>query len=281
MAENCLSTNILSALKEVIQNEFNLPNYDMRILPGAAKGDNYLGICHRVVIKSFNHQNDKSEFQVFVKIPDMDPAKRVQFSTRICFLREILMYTEILPLFREIQVKAGINLETEGFNQVTKVYKCIPTENDEALLMEDLRVQGFIMSNRAKDLTLKQVLLSFEALAKLHAVSFVAKADENNVLLKVDEFQDIFLVNKDSSQAHGFVKAMLEKAMTALDAEKDEKVYGKIKALFTRSYHEVYEKVVDKAGAGQYAIVCHGDFWRNNILFKYDEMVSWILFVKL
>lgn len=77
------------------------------IEPGARKGDNFIGIVHRVsvqrcdddsnatVTQSRNENDNTKKFQVIVKSAPQNTARRAHFNVRTCFLREIFIYNEV------------------------------------------------------------------------------------------------------------------------------------------------------------------------------------------
>lgn len=162
------------ALKTLLTTKLNTNEYTYTIEKGSNAGDNFIGVVFRIVAKRTTTQSNKSdnELQIILKIPPQNPARREQFFARTSFVREALVYDEILPLFMNYQQSKGI-CAAEGFYEVPECYASIMTEYEEALFFEDLKASGFEMFDRHKSVTFEHVRLVMETLGKFHAISMV------------------------------------------------------------------------------------------------------------
>lgn len=168
------------ALQNVISKKLGTNDYTYHIEKGSNAGDNYIGVVFRVIAKRKTKENDdtnnnnNNELRIILKIPPQNPARREQFFARSSFVREALVYEEILPLFMDYQQMKGICLG-EGFYEIPECYGTIMTEFEEVLFFEDLKASGFEMFDRHKCITFDHVRLVMEALGKFHAISFALK----------------------------------------------------------------------------------------------------------
>lgn len=167
------------ALKTLLTTKLNTNEFTYTIEKGSNVGDNYIGVVFRIIGKRSTQlpaspdKND-NELHIILKIPPQNPARREQFFARSSFVREALVYDEILPLFMSYQQSKGICV-AEGFYEVPECYASIMTEYEEALFFEDLKATGFEMFDRHKSVTFEHVCLVMETLGKFHAISLGLK----------------------------------------------------------------------------------------------------------
>lgn len=257
------------ALDTLLKEKFKLRDFSLETTAGSSKGDNYIGIVYRVLVKESIPTLEKP-LGFIIKMPPMHPQRREQFFARPCFLREITVYEELLPLFESFQREKGINITAEGFYHVPLCYHCISEPFTEALFMQDLKLEGFQMYDRCQEMSFEHALKAVESLAKFHAVSFAIKdqCKEHPSYKKCMEMEDIWLARRNNKMMNDYMAGLSQRALGTLDPETDSKIYERIKTLLNTSYIENLEKVVASDVAEPYAIVCHGDFWTNNILYK-------------
>lgn len=203
-------------------------------------------------------------------MPPMHPQRREQFFARPCFLREITVYEELLPLFERFQQEKEIDIPSEGFYHAPNCYHCISDEFTEALFMQDLKLDGYQMYDRCQEMSYEHALKAVESLAKFHAVSFAIKDQcvTDPAYKKCMEMEDIWLARRDNKMMNEYMTGLSQRALGTLDPDKDERIYERVKGVLTQSYIGNLEKVICSEVAEPYAIVCHGDFWTNNILYK-------------
>lgn len=177
-----LSEVIRTGLRQVLIKELGSDKIDMSIETGSKKGDNYVGIVYRVNGKlkgvsngDANNNKDKSSINLILKVAPTNKARRESFSSRDAFLREIEMYDEVLPMFRQFQESNCIIPEENGFHEYPKCYKTIRSDMDETLVLQDLRDGRFEMYCRFKLITIDHVRLIMKALGKFHGLSFALR----------------------------------------------------------------------------------------------------------
>lgn len=88
------SDTIRSILLETIENQIKSSNVKVNVSSASQAGDNnFIGIVYRV---SFNSDDDTdNEKKLILKVAPQNVARRTQFFSRPCFLREIYMYETV------------------------------------------------------------------------------------------------------------------------------------------------------------------------------------------
>ncbi|CAG9792564.1 unnamed protein product [Diatraea saccharalis] len=247
--------------------DFNDFKYHVDLISG--KGESYVANIFRVVIKE-NEDNGKN-VNVIVKTL-INTTRRELF--RDLHNREVLVYEEVIPKFMQIQRKLDLK-------QRFCFPECLYTnanKNKEIIVLQDLKDIGFGIDERIskfEELNYKQTKLILTQLAKLHALSFVYEKVEKENFDKVKEkFADILFQEKfltKSKLRNYFFESydMSLKFVTNIEAKK------KLNELRNKLVHilRFYTQ------PSKHNVLCHGDVWLNNILFKEEGEEDEICFL--
>lgn len=85
---------ICVALCEIIEKRLKSNDYNITVSSAATPGEsNFVGIVHRVSCSKNVEDNHDS---LILKVAPQNNARRMQFSSRLVFLREIFMYNEVI-----------------------------------------------------------------------------------------------------------------------------------------------------------------------------------------
>lgn len=232
------------------------------------KGENFVGVLHRCV--AANSIGEK--FQVILKIPPINEARRKISFAGPFFDREILFYEKVYPMFEKFQNEKGIP-QNEMFNNVPKCYKILSGEPNEGIFMEDLKIAGFEIFNRFDDLSADHVKAVMRSLGKFHAISFAVKDQEPALMDPFINIKDVLhqrITNKELSTSTR--EKLINRAMNAVLESNNEILIEKVKKLLSNDFCELIKQCVDGSNAESYAVLCHGDCYTNNVMFKYDQV---------
>lgn len=176
----------------------------------------------------------------------------------------------MLPSLKEFQQSNGIQIETDGFHEYPKCYRTFDSEPNECLLLEDLKFAGFTMIDYQKEaITVDHVKLVMQALGKLHAISFALKDQKNNLINEVkSNVHELFFI-KRQTPVRDFFGFLQNKAVEAISG--DQQIMKRVENLFKKHFHDLAADCLVGESAEPYAVICQGDSWSNNILFKSDE----------
>lgn len=87
---------IRTALCETIENKLKSKKYKMNISSASTAGENnFVGVVYRVAFNKEDENNKNAIWKLILKVAPQNSARRSQFMSRICFLREIYMYNEV------------------------------------------------------------------------------------------------------------------------------------------------------------------------------------------
>ncbi|XP_053997128.1 uncharacterized protein LOC128886349 [Hylaeus anthracinus] len=196
----------------------------------------------------------------FTKIPPPTTSPQYDFIQQYgSFKKEVALYTTVFP-----EVLDGPDK------------RCIPecflgVEND-VIVLEDMANSGYEMTDKFKPFDLEHCKIFMKTIAKFHAKSFI--------------FEEVYQKNLHEEFSHcmqetlwplkdGRSKAMFEAAVKGIVSMVDE-----MTELSEDQREQFKKKMIDLSAdhAGKLLpsskhknVLCHGDLWANNILFKYDE----------
>lgn len=92
----------------------------------------------------------------------------------------------------------------------------------------------------------------------------------------LSKMEEVFARPADAN-FKAYFNLLFNGAYKSLDQEGDERLLKKVKQVFSSDLFTVICECVNGASAEPYAVVCHGDCWNNNIMYKYDKVISSIV----
>lgn len=191
------------------------------------------------------------EFKVVGKVQPTNEYARAMMNSDIQFATEVLMYKEILPFF--------------GLQNLFPVLYYGEAEGNadrDVILLEDMSADGYKVTKEKLFLTIQHLRLAIKSLARFHAASFNAKVNKRSEFerliskMRFKKFSD----DEDTSIEHCMARGCNPHMGT----------YGHLlrPALAAMQEKDFFDTITEPREP--WAVVCHGDFCRNNMLFKYD-----------
>ncbi|XP_046389751.1 uncharacterized protein LOC124158620 isoform X5 [Ischnura elegans] len=197
------------------------------------------------------------------------------------FLQEAAFYSDLVPKFNSC-LPPGI---------VVPVPKCFfiryPQSQDlgnakeEVIILEDLTCKGYRSLENFPPMDVPHCEAVLRSMAKLHVSSILLeescrKTHEENFDPKRDLFSEIkehLLTNDKSHRGNKVIRQSAESLSTAAFKLWPDKLKGLSRENVTETLMKGWTKVIEMAvSSSEYPkVVCHGDPWTNNILFKYER----------
>lgn len=260
--EFCLPNKIYDdVLKEILKNNLckSLENYQLIFSAGSSKGDNYMGVIHRVqVIEKATSEN---KLNLIVKLPPQSLARRNEMSTNDLFKREADFYDNVFPMYKKFQEDKGVDIEKDGFYHIPYCYRTLSEEPYEALYFDDLKASGFEMYDRHKEVTKEHVLLVMKSLAKLHAIFFSIKDQKPEQVESYMKIKDIFLTLSDrkNSPLTPWFDSLKKQALEVVYKSKNKDMIKRIENVLDKTFSELLKCCFDLEKTEPHAVLCHGD----------------------
>jgi thiamine kinase-like enzyme len=133
--------------------------------------------------------------------------------------------------------------------------------------MEDLKAQGFSMAERIAGLDMKHCLLVMRQLGRYHAASAVLHEKEPK---HSREFLENIYTTNPPEAAVQFFKMNAENVANEVAKWPDykERFYEKLLKIADNAYTYIADSV--KRDEEEFNVLCHGDLWLNNMMFRYS-----------
>lgn len=226
--------------------------------PAVAPGNNYLSHLYRVLIE-YRIGNYEKSTALIIKVPiqnsflsELSNDENYDF-----FDKEPKVYKELLPKMKE---KINVEFGPESFY--------CPLKN--GLVLKDLKLDGYIMCDRFKQLDYEHCKITITTVAKFHAASVACQHDN------ADLIQDLGKERMFDSGIHS-------------DTEMKQWLYGSVKNVLdimgeiedcqpaSRLMNERIDELAESfkmsclPKSKGLNVLNHGDLWVNNIMFKYNN----------
>lgn len=268
-------------------------DYKVEVKPGMEAGDGFLSELKSVTIA----ETATDQKMVLVcKIAPLCENRRKEFFSSEMFRRESMFYNEVMPTFLKFQNEKNVP-ENDQFRSYPKCYTAISNDDTEqfAIIMEDIRPQGFKMWKKAKPARIENIRLVVQELGKFHGLSIAMKDQRPEVFQKYHQLSDILFGMFQTKNMLGMFDAAFDRAIQALKTDEYKDIMRTLRK-DTQSHFEAL--LFNKTNNDRFGVVSHGnriffiyfyfifcefyecqnsisgDFWNNNILYRFNEDVS-------
>ncbi|XP_068081478.1 uncharacterized protein [Anabrus simplex] len=248
-------------IQRVLRSEDGDPTITVtsyEVMMANADGDGYLSYMYRIKATL----QDSQERRVIVKCQPLGGQREELIQSLDAYAKETQMLSETLPAMHGLleQAKPGV------YTPFTA--KCLyhGKEPIPFIVMEDLRQSGFTLATRQLGFDLAHCTLAMKTLARFHASS-LALYDKNPEAVKCFSCP----VRADSRE---ILTPFYQNALRSLGKEVAkwpgfEEYVPKLNKLVDTIFHRVSECYTRKEG--ELNVLCHGDTWCNNMMFKYSN----------
>nr|XP_012229285.1 PREDICTED: uncharacterized protein LOC105676164 [Linepithema humile] len=233
--------------------------------PGENYGSTILSV--HAVIKRDNEAKEEDLYLV-AKMPPPTEFQRQIFDSPYSFRKEIFMYENIVPYYRELEREVGLK-EDELLDILPKYYQSrlslspdVDFDDDAVILMENLKMRGYYTNNRVTGCDHEHSKLAVRAMARFHALGMATK-------YKRPEYFEVLKKRSKCLEfkAEGFESMHDDMAQKIAEDPELAVHIDRCKAVIYMQAEEIWLAVPDEP----WSTIVHADFWVNNIMFHRDE----------
>ncbi|XP_012229285.2 uncharacterized protein [Linepithema humile] len=233
--------------------------------PGENYGSTILSV--HAVIKRDNEAKEEDLYLV-AKMPPPTEFQRQIFDSPYSFRKEIFMYENIVPYYRELEREVGLK-EDELLDILPKYYQSrlslspdVDFDDDAVILMENLKMRGYYTNNRVTGCDHEHSKLAMRAMARFHALGMATK-------YKRPEYFEVLKKRSKCLEfkAEGFESMHDDMAQKIAEDPELAVHIDRCKAVIYMQAEEIWLAVPDEP----WSTIVHADFWVNNIMFHRDE----------
>uniref|UniRef100_A0A1B6LRZ6 CHK kinase-like domain-containing protein n=1 Tax=Graphocephala atropunctata TaxID=36148 RepID=A0A1B6LRZ6_9HEMI len=242
------STEDLKGLLEKVLSEgegmAGLTVHEVRISSCTKPGDNFMSAVSAVEVDGTLPGGTPYKKSVFVKRPVGGAEHTQTYRIDDAFSNETVMYQQVLPLYG-----------------VTSPCPWCYYAGSDVIVLEDLRLGGYVMGERRAGFDLSTAQHVLKALARLHAGSYHAKlTNKANFSTAISQLKPIGFV---LSQNKDMVETSLQRAINMVAGVEDVK---DVLPVLRNFQGRVTEIMRDLRKTEKITVVTHGDFWLNNLM---------------
>ncbi|XP_058058412.1 uncharacterized protein LOC131209373 [Anopheles bellator] len=204
---------------------------------------------------------------VIAKVAPTTSLRRSLYNSSEHFQREKYVFDVVLPRFERFQQSRGLRT-VKRFLHYPSVIVSECREGTEFILQRDLVAQGYRNFPRTEPLAYEDVLLVLTHLAEFHAISFAMQqqAPEHYAQI-VSQLRETIFVPPLHGSFVDFLQRKVDYAIETLqrNPEPGDEAVGERLARFRDEYGQA---MVDCVQNRDDTVICHGDCWISNILYR-------------
>ncbi|XP_046751393.1 uncharacterized protein LOC124414489 [Diprion similis] len=259
--EKAAKTMDLQFLQQVLrkwEKDSRLELTSVNETPACGLGINFMSVVNRICAKGKRGDGSPYEVSLITKKVLDDECHQMVFKSFEIFLNEVKAYKALSHLLGENQ---------------KLIPNCLHAE-DDLLILEDMKDQGFTMLDKRKGLDIDHAILVMKALAEFHAASLILEYNEPEKYSEIrNEIREV-LFPPDGD--HEGIKAMITALPTLMMfylkvSATPEDDHAKEMAYFEDKSEKMYNMLKEIIKPKKFAVMCAGDCWITNLLFKYKE----------
>ncbi|XP_065223019.1 uncharacterized protein LOC135847429 [Planococcus citri] len=175
---------------------------------------------------------------------------------------EVAIYTKVLPAMYTIE-----NDDHKGNCSFTS--KHYFSDDRMSLVLEDLSQSGYRCADRLDQLDIEHCFYALRCLAKFHALSVKLETTVGlPELVKRDAFMSPDGMSDPSITAF---QSHIPMYLDSLPQNLKDRYPNMVEYFQTLTSAENLTLTANRLTTSKFNVLCHGDFWTNNIMFEYDK----------
>ncbi|XP_013166089.1 PREDICTED: uncharacterized protein LOC106116701 [Papilio xuthus] len=239
-------------LKKLVE-KLEIKNYEYHFRNIQETIENYFGILIPITLKGENKNGDWLK-ELIVKMPPNQAILRELGVIKVLYGSEVFVYNVLIPYYRRLS-KIDLN------QLFPKCYYADSTLNNEVIVMKDMCKEGFQRFSGDRFLDADHIIVSLKSLAQFHGLSMILQYNVKNI--GDEEIMTPYI----SSYPRQLMVALKDSLRNHINIFKDTDYEGFYSMILTNFDH-IVDNNTYKASRLVYG---HGDLWKENILFKYED----------
>ncbi|XP_063889126.1 uncharacterized oxidoreductase dhs-27-like [Scylla paramamosain] len=234
-----------------------------KVVDFTKKGDNYACLVTSVEV-NYEIDGKSSEVVYVVKINSGKTFGNNDL-IEIAFQKECKFFLDIAPQINSVLKEIG-----QREINVPKCFHASLEKGKEVIFLEDLRARGYKMADRKQGLDKAHTTLVLMELARLHAASVLLQNKTPDEDLG-EKYPYLKIGMAYCIRNYDAMKNMIkESAVLAQTITKKVGGYERVTAWIDTIIPKLRD-IFEQLECGEPKVVCHGDCWINNLLFRYSE----------
>ncbi|XP_045538047.1 uncharacterized protein LOC123721930 [Papilio machaon] len=243
----------LTSLLKKLAEKLELKNYEYKFRNIQETIENYFGILIPMTLKGETENGDWSK-ELIVKMPPNREILRELGVIKVLYGAEVFVYSVLIPHYKRLSKFDLSQLFPECFYADS-------TLHNEVIVLKDMCKEGFQRYNGDRFLDADHIIVCLKSLAQFHALSMVLQHNVKNI-----EDEKI-MTPYSSTYPTQLMVAFRNSLSNNLDIFKDTE-YGAFYSMILTNFDDIVDSNTNKASRLVYG---HGDLWKENILFKYED----------
>lgn len=251
-----------------IAHENGFSGYSVYVNHCSQAGDGFTSELFRI---SISENKSEKKLDLVCKVAPSSEKHREEFVTDALFKNEALFYNKLMPTLVKFQESKKLS-KNDQFLAYPKCYGTIIDDENQryVIILEDLRPLGFSMWNKAKPVPIEIVRLTMTELGKFHGLSFALKHQKPDEFTEFKQIRNVFREGLQRENIIGMFANVLEYAIQLLENEDHKTIMRHIKSNIVGYSEDCFDDKMSE----RFGILCHGDFWNNNMLYRFNEQVN-------
>lgn len=264
---SALPSNIEFLVQKIASTE-GLVDFEITVGSSTNKNDNFLAELFGVVVLgkqiAANGIKIDKKLDLICKFAPVSILKK-GLKIELLFEREIFFYKNVAPAFNRFQEQRKLPTDQQ-FTSYPKCYDAVydPGNDICAIIMQDLRPDGFKMWPNDKPTSFEQLRIIVEELAGFHAVSFAMKDQWPEQFVAYSKLDDLGRVLLSLGHFETVFRQSIQRAIDALNAEE----HKNIMRACLQNYADLCKNCLNGKFPEESCVVTHGDCWKNNVIYR-------------
>ncbi|KAA0185295.1 EcKinase 1 [Hyalella azteca] len=208
----------------------------------------------------------KKDYSFIVKFLSLDPFSRELIKIAKYHVRELMMYSNVVSDLNSHWLANAVNQDEDQRLCVPEYIYGICNASEYVLVMENCKANRFELKDKTQGLDLEHTMLAVQHIARLHALS-------RSYSLSSDLCKEYPMFKFDPVVSSLFKPVVITAIENAIKYLRTLPEHKEILAKLEKGRHglsQKYQRMWDDQSRHQMLCLTHGDYWINNLLFRYN-----------